>query len=297
MKLLIISGPTATGKTALAVKLAKKYNGEIISADSRQIFQEINIGVGKDHPKGTPIHLIDIITPKESFSANQYRLIVQKVIYDIHSRGKLPILVGCTGFYIDAIINPRPTFDVKPNPLLRSILDHLPLAFLQLLLGLIDFKTFKLLNNSDKHNPYRLIRKIEVKLSPSIRNFQLNIINYDYLHLSLTAPNSYLYQRIDARVDERIKIGHLDELNSLLKKYSWSDPGLKVSAYSSLRPYIEKKSDLNSCLQKWKYAEHRDARHQKTWFKRLVNVTFYDISRPSQSSKIEKHIDQWYNKS
>lgn len=302
-KLLIISGPTATGKTDLAVKLAQKYHGELISADSRQIYKDLNIGVGKDHPANTPIHLIDVISPRLAFSASQFRLLALSAISDIHSRGKLPILVGCTGFYIDAIINPHPTFSVKPNKILRFFLNHLNINLLQLILRLLDFQTFNSLNHSDLFNPRRLIRKIEIKLSSSlIRNYKvlegdkLEIKNYNILHLSLTAANSILYQRIDTRVENRLKIGHLDELKSLLKNYSWSDPGLKVSAYASFRPYFQNKSTLDACVQRWKYAEHRDARHQETWFKNQPNPIFLDVSKPINYPKIHTIIDKWYNK-
>ena len=122
-KLLIISGPTASGKTALAVKLAKKYNGEIISADSRQIYKHLDIGTGKDHPKDVKIHLIDLIDPGQSFSVAQYRKLALAKISEIQAKNKLPILVGCSGFYIDAVVSPKyDTFTIKPNYLLRTIL-------------------------------------------------------------------------------------------------------------------------------------------------------------------------------
>jgi len=114
-KLLIISGPTATGKTALAVKIAKKFNGELISADSRQIYRGMDIGTGKDHSQNVTIHLIDIINPNQSFSVAQYRQLALEKISEIQSQNKLPIIVGGSGQYIDSIINPQPTFSVKPK--------------------------------------------------------------------------------------------------------------------------------------------------------------------------------------
>ena len=119
-KILIISGPTATGKTNIAIKLAKKFNGELISADSRQIYKGMDIGTGKDHPKNIKINLIDIINPNESFSVAQYRELALKSIDNIFSKGKLPIIVGGTGQYVESIINPRETFDIKPNYFLNN---------------------------------------------------------------------------------------------------------------------------------------------------------------------------------
>jgi tRNA dimethylallyltransferase len=300
-KLLVISGPTATGKTALAVKFAKEYNGELISADSRQIYQGLDIGVGKDHPAGTPIHLIDLITPDQSFSVAGYRQLAIKVIADLHGQNKLPILVGCSGFYIDSVINPNySTFSVKPNFALRFVLNHLPVSIVKLTLKIIDRKTFEQLNNSDINNPLRLIRKIEIKLSPRSQKFSVHSKGkkgegLDVLHLSLTAPNQFLYSRIDLRVEERLKMGHLNELNNLLKIYNWSDPGLKVSAYSSFNDFLNNKISLPEAVQKWKFLEHRDSRRQKTWFKKRSSTTFIDISNPFSSKKAGSLVQRWYN--
>jgi tRNA dimethylallyltransferase len=265
-QLLIISGPTATGKTDLAVSLAKRFNGELISADSRQIYKGMDIGTGKDHPKDIPLHLIDIINPNQSFSVAQYRRLAIEKINEVHSRGKLPILIGCSGFYIDSVINPNySTFSIKPNFPLRSILHHLPTSLLQQILKIIDGYAFSNLNNSDLHNPIRLIRKIELN---TYRCFHPSLlregqgVSFDYLHLSLTAPNDFLYARIDKRVDNRLKLGHLDELNRLLTSNKWTNTGLQVSAYKSFKDYFNKKGTLAGSIQKWKYLEHRDARRQ-----------------------------------
>lgn len=297
-KLLIISGPTATGKTAMAVKLAKKLNGELISADSRQLYRDLEIGVGKDHPHGTPIHLIDLINPDTSYSVALYRQQALNVIRKLQQQNKLPILVGCSGFYIDSIINSNyNTFSVKPIIFLRKIFNLLPLSVMQIILRLISPVTYKNLNNSDLHNPIRLIRKIEILASPHPSQINQKKINFDTLHISLTAPSYFLYQRIDQRVEERLKIGHLVELTNLLKKYKWSDPGLKISAYKCFQPYFSKKESLSYCIQKWKYSEHRDARRQKTWFKKIRQAKIIDISKPFSVRKASEIVQRWYNKS
>jgi tRNA dimethylallyltransferase len=297
LKLLIISGPTATGKTTLAIKLAKKFNGELISADSRQIYRGMDIGTGKDHPKDVKINLIDIINPDQTFSVEQYRQLALEKISEIHSKNKLPIIVGGTGQYIDSITNPQPTFSIKPNKVLRFFLNHFPLKFLQLTLRLLDFKTFKLLNNSDLHNPRRLVRKIEIKFFlKNIKNLKLKIKNYDTLHVSLTAPNDYLYSRIDQRVESRLKLGLIGEIKNLLKKYKWSDPGLNCLAY---KEFV--RADLVSVPQKlidiWRFHEHAYARRQKTWFKKIPGILFFDITLPGFEAKIIKQFGKWYNNS
>jgi len=296
-KLLIISGPTASGKTNLAVKLAKKFNGELISADSRQVYRSLDIGVGKDHPKDLAIHLIDLIEPNQTFSVSQFRKLALEKISEVQTKNKLPILVGCSGFYIDAVINPNyNTFSVKPKILLRKILFKLPVNVLQFILKIINKNTFLKLNNSDRNNPLRLVRKIEIKLStPQAPLFQGGVSEgrggFDCLHLSLTAPKPYLYDRIDARVESRLNLGHIKELKSLLKKYKWSDPGLKISAYK----VFNSTDTIDQIKQKWKFAEHRDARRQLTWFKKYTHGFFIDISKPNFVSKVNKIVVKWYN--
>ena len=318
-KILIISGATATGKTDLAVELAKKYNGELVSTDSCQIYKGLNIGTGKDQPDETPIHLVDLINPDQKFSVAQFQQAGLEVINKLHSQNKLPILVGCSGFYLDSLINPNyDTFSIKPNKIWRFISTKLSVKTLQKIYRFLDSQGFSKLNHSDINNHYRLTRKIEIKLSQkntkksllSKRDLgRLGTEGFNILHISLTAPLDFLYDRIDKRVQKRIDIGFFDEIKNLLKKYSWNDPGLQIAAYQCLKPYFENKSKLpalsreglreglNSCLQKWKYAEHSDARRQSTYLKSRYKDTaqFFDITSPGFKNQIFKKVSKWYN--
>jgi len=296
-KILIISGPTATGKTNLALKLAKKFNGQLISADSRQIYQGLDIGTGKDHPKKIKIHLIDLITPNKSFSVAQYQKLAFKKIADLHAKNKLPIVVGGTGQYIDSIINPnKSTYFIKPNNFLRFFLNNLPTSTLQKLYKLFDKNNFESLNNSEKHNPHRLIRKIEIKLSPARnKDCNLKIEDFNILHLSLTAATPFLYPRIDSRVQKRLDLGLLNEIEKLLTKYSWKDPGLDTLAYKQFKNYLNKKSSLSDSIKKWTFDEHAYARRQITWFKKQKNINFIDISKPDYLAKTFSKVNKWYN--
>lgn len=295
-KLLVISGPTATGKTALAIQISKIIPSELISADSRQVYVGLDIGVGKDHPVDTPIHGIDLITPNKIYSVAEFQRYSFQKIAEIQSRDHLPIVVGCTGFYINSILkNNYQTFHIKPNYFLRFFLDRCPIKVLQFILKLLDSKVLSALNNSDINNPRRLIRKIEIKLSgnkvtPVLskkgEGGRLNIF-----HISLTAPNTFLYPRIDARVEDRLKLGHLKELDTLLKKYKWTDPGLKVSAYASF-----KNRQFSESIKKWKFAEHHDAQHQKTYFKAIKEAKFIDISKPDYQTKAIRLVNQFVKK-
>ncbi len=296
-KLLVISGPTATGKTDLAVKIAKKYNGELVSGDSCQIYKGMDIGTGKDQPQDTPIHLIDLVTPDKKFSVADFQKIGLETIKEIQSRGKLPILVGCSGFYIDSLINPNyNTFSIKPNKFLRFIFKYLSLNTLQKIYKFLDKDGFSKLNNSDINNHYRLTRKIEIKIFKKDTKYLIPDTKYNILHVSLTAPLDFLYQRIDTRVNKRMEIGFLNEIKNLLKKYKWSDPGMQIAAYQCLKPYLMKTSPLSSCLQSWSYAEHSDARRQTCWFKTKSKANYFDITKNKYEENIFKQVDKWYNK-
>ncbi len=297
-KILIISGPTATGKTDLAVKLAKKYNGELISADSRQIYRGMDIGTGKDQPQGLNLHLLDLINPDESFSVAQFQSLALQKISDIQSKGKLPIIVGGTGLYLESIINPdKSTYSIKPNNFLRFFLNRLSTPLLQKIYQFLDQKSFDSLNNSERHNPHRLIRKIEIKLSNrnASNRASTNKNNFNILHLSLTAPNDFLYQRIDTRVDKRLKLGLLNEIKKILKKYSWSDPGLNTLAYKEFKDYFLGNSTLTQTQKKWAFDEHAYARRQKTWFKKQKNLQFIDITDPNFPKTAFELFQKWYN--
>ncbi|MFA5025632.1 MAG: tRNA (adenosine(37)-N6)-dimethylallyltransferase MiaA [Candidatus Shapirobacteria bacterium] len=306
-KILIISGPTATGKTDLAIKFAKKFNGVLISADSRQIYRDMDIGTGKDHPKSFKINLVDLITPDLSFSVAQYQKLALQKITEIHSQNKLPIIVGGTGQYIDSIVNPnKSTYSIRPNIFLRFFLNKLSTSTLQKIYRILDKKTFNSLNNSEKHNPHRLTRKIEIKLS-TIKNIaplpQGGVPEgrggFNILHLSLTAPTSFLYPRIDSRVQKRLDTGLLDEIKNLLTKYSWSDPGLNTLAYKEFKDYFNKSAGTASLLKEtqkiWAFDEHSYARRQITWFKKQKEIHFIDITELNHVDHTIDVVKKWYN--
>jgi len=285
--------------------LAKQFNGELISADSRQIYQGLDIGTGKDHPHHIKIHLIDLITPNQSFSVAQYQKLAFQEISKIHQKNKLPIIVGGTGQYIDSLVNPdKSTYAIKPNNFLRFFLNKLPTPFIQKIYRILDKKSFESLNNSEKHNPHRLIRKIEIKLNlifnekislPSLSKERVGV-DWNFLHLSLTAPTSFLYPRIDARVQKRLELGLLDEIKNIIKKYPWSSPGLNTLAYKEFQDCFVAGAPLAGAQQRWLFNEHAYARRQKTWFKKRKNIQLIDISEPKSLGLANELVRKWYNK-
>lgn len=194
-KLLVICGTTATGKTALAAKLTKQFNGELISADSRQVYRGNDLETNKERPD-VPIWLYDVVDPGEEFSVAHWLKLARVAVGDILRRGKLPIVVGGSGLYIHALIHPFETVDIPPDENFRK--RNLTLQELQ------HMTPRGSMNDSDWNNPRRLIRKIEIAKSPVKKNI---FLPYDALIIGLTAPLPVLYKRIDDHVQERIRAG------------------------------------------------------------------------------------------
>lgn len=301
MKLLVICGPTATGKTALAFALAKQFNGELVSADSRQVYRGMDIGTGKEKDPEIPTWYIDLVNPDEAFSVAHFRKLATQAIADIHKRGKLPIVVGGTGLYIQSLLAPLETADVPPNTVLRKELDSLPLVELQKRLQKEDTQTWEQLNNSDKNNPRRLMRKIEIVPSHSNSNLRSTIHDlpsYDVLIIGLTAPTSVLYERIDLRVEERVAMGVEEEIKALLDAgYSWDLPSMNTLGYKEWKDFLsaipapEPESRLLAVKQ-WKFDEHAYARRQMTWFKKMNGIEWFTI--PVQADGIGTRVSSWY---
>lgn len=252
-KLLIIIGPTATGKTALAISAAKKLNGEIISADSRQVYRGLDIVTGKDKEEygGVPVWGIDLVDPDYNFNVSDYVDYARAKTREIQNRGKLPIVVGGTVLYIKALLEPFETINVPPNEKLRKELYKLSVEELQKKLG------ENRMNESDFRNPRRLIRAIEIKESKQMPD-QVRHDTFDTTIISLTAPLDYLYGRINKRVDERIQAGASEEYQKLLEKYSPTLPSMSAIGYK----------DQNAEL--WKLHEHQYAKRQVTFIKKFL---------------------------
>lgn len=321
--LLIICGPTATGKTDLALSLAKEHNGELISADSRQVFRGMDIGTGKDiHPsqklqvksqksetdkqkisigyrekEGVPVWLVDMVDPDYSFHVADYVTAAHIAIDDIVGRGKLPILVGGTGFYIQSVLSPPETLRIPDNPELRRRLDPMETIELQKELQQVDYQRWEQMNHSDRQNPRRLIRAIEVALSPSGKGVLQHapILNkWQVLHIGLTAPLNDLYARIDARVAKRYADGMVDEITSLLAKgYRWHLPSFSACGYDIWQPCFEGTRSVEEVLTLWKQEEHAYAKRQLTWFKKESDIHWFDITTSSYQEHIRKTVAAW----
>jgi len=276
-KLIIITGPTASGKSELGIKLAKKFNGEIVSADSRQIYWGMDIGTGKtQNQESIPHHGIDIADPAEEFTVAQYQKFAVEKIQEIHTRGKTPFLVGGTGLYIQSIVDNLEIPKVPPSKALREKLEKKSEKELWEDLQRMDPKTAETL---DSKNKQRLIRALEVKLLSGISFVSAKKIKepyFDNLQIAIKIPREKLYKNIDRRVEQMIEQGLEEEVKSLSEELSQKIPEEKIWSLSSLsgigyfefKKYFENKIDLEEVVRLIKLHSRQYARRQMTWFKR-----------------------------
>lgn len=308
-RLLVIYGPTVTGKTTLAIKIAKKLDGEIISADSRQIYRGLDIGTGKVDFKskaekhngywivdGVKIFGFDVTNPGSKFSALDYLKYARKQIVSISKQGKLPIVAGGTGFYIKALLQGLETAGIKSDLKLRKKLDNLPPEQLLQILSKINKKKAQHMNKSDQQNPRRLIRAIEVEdAAQKLDTTDLNKpISADTIVTGLTASNDYLYKKADRWLEERLNQGLLEEVENLqqLVKPEWLiSLGLEYKWTTLL---LEGKFSKQEAVNRLKGDIHDFIRRQKTWFFQFKEITIYDITNKLEMELLEKTISFWY---
>lgn len=292
-RLLIICGPTATGKTNLGIYLAKKFNGEIVSADSRHVYKGLDIITGKDVPKDVPIHLIDLVEPDYIFNVGQYRRLALKVIKKIERSGKLPIIVGGTGLYIRSILRPLEKINILPNEKLRKELASQTKQQLQRKVSRLNPDWWGKANYSDQNNPRRLIRAIEIAKSREKKH--MDFTTFDYLIIGLTASKDYINKKIDQRVEERLKMGARAEAKNILKKFKNPNlPAITSTGIKQLKEYIEGKASQEEAVKRWKIAEYQYAKRQMTWFRKEEDIHWFDKNDPLYLSKIEKTVREWY---
>ncbi|OGY42188.1 MAG: tRNA (adenosine(37)-N6)-dimethylallyltransferase MiaA [Candidatus Buchananbacteria bacterium RBG_13_36_9] len=288
-KILVIVGPTASGKTSLSIKLAKKFNGEVISADSRQVYKGMDLGTGKVTKKemqGIKHYLLDVASPKSRFSAGQFVKLGEKAVKQILAKGKLPIVCGGTGFYIDALLYGLPVA-VAPDWKLRQRLEKLSASQLLNKLKRVDAKRAK---NIDPHNKRRLIRALEIALKtgapvpPPTR-----ILKYDVLKIGVKRDKKELRKRIHERLLIRMKQGMVKEIEKLHKQgVSWQkldDFGLE---YRFIARYLKEELSKEEMLVQLETAIWHYAKRQMTWFKRNKEINW-----DNNIKKIEKLVKKW----
>jgi tRNA dimethylallyltransferase len=271
-RLLVLVGPTAVGKTSLSLQLARHFNGEIVSADSRLFYRGMDIGTAKPtagERQAIPHHLIDICDPDETLSLGQYQRLAYRTIDEILSRGRLPILVGGTGQYVWAVVEGWGIPEVAPRPALRAALEKLGEAELGRWLAALDPMAA---GRIDSRNVRRVIRALEVTVVTGRPISELQRKQpppYDIRILGLLRDRGSLYARIDQRVDTMMADGLADELRRLREAgYGPELPPMSGLGYRQLQDYLDGKLSLDAAVERIKFETHRFARQQATWFRR-----------------------------
>ncbi len=294
-KILVILGPTATGKTSLSIELAKKFNGEVISADSRQVYKGLNLGTGKVTKKemsGIPHYLLDVADPKKQFAVTDFVTLAEKAINDIISRGKLPIICGGTGLYIDMLVNGTTLPEVPPNQKLRAQLEKKSALQLFVMLKKLDPSRAKTI---DQNNPVRLIRAIEIaKALGKVPKLKTVKSNYTVLKIGLDMDDKILKSRIATRLKERLKKGMLREATNLHKKgLSWKRMGELGLEYREMAKLLTKKTtraqfETDLFIDSWHYAKR-----QRTWFRRDQKIVWINPLKKSEVVKVKKLVREF----
>ncbi len=288
--LVVVLGPTASGKSALGIELARRFHGEIVSADSRQVYRGLDIGTAKVTPQEqalAPHHLLDVADPCEVYTVARFQQEAIAAINGILARGALPLLVGGSPHYIQAVVDHLQIPHIKPQPELRAQLEARPLADLLLQLAELDPQSAA---SIDRNNPRRVIRALEVCLvsgQPFSQQRGAAEPLYSSLLLGINWPREVLYARIDARVDERLQQGMVEETRYLLAQgvsYERLDSlGLEYRYISRLlRGEFASDAEM---AQRLKYAIHDFTRRQLSWFrkdKRIVWLEGMDVERASE---------------
>lgn len=297
-----VVGPTASGKTALAAELALKLNGEVISADSMQIYRRMDIATAKPEPsetKGVRHHLIDIAEPGESFSVARFCELARDAVEDIRGRGKLPVIAGGTGLYVDSLLNNTQFRETEADPALRAeITAELEEKGVDSMLGLIrSFDPESADRLGVERNPKRIVRCIEVYRSTGIAPTEVNKQQsgvespYRAVKIGLSAADrEYLYERINRRVDIMLDKGLLDEARAFYSG-DFGDTASAAIGYKELLPYIRGELPLEICIANLKRATRRYAKRQLTWFGRDKAINWFNIDELSFDDILSRSLD------
>lgn len=277
-KILVIVGPTASGKSQLAWKLAKKYNGEIISADSRQVYLGMDIGTGKEK---SPQHLVDVASPTRDYNVSHFVRDAKKAIADITARGKLPIIVGGTGFWIDALVYDWKLPDVKPDSKLRARLEKLPVEKLFVRLQRLDPQRARTI---DRQNSRRLMRALEIAQSGTPSHpppYRKGEVQEGVFWFGIKIPQPELDHRIMKRLKQWLEQGLVEEVRKLhARGVSWKRIDQLGLDYRTVARYVRGEIDYDTMVEQTYRAIRRYSKRQMTWFKRNRAINW--IAAPSE---------------
>ena len=298
----VLAGPTASGKTALSIRLAKEHNCEIICMDSMQIYRGMTIGTAKPTPEemeGIPHHMVDVANPGEAFSVAMYQKMAEGAMADIIARGKQPLLVGGTGLYLRALRHPMAMGMVTGDDKIREELERQSEQTdgrykLHQRLSEVDPETAARLHVNDVRRVVRALEVYQLTGVPFSRQPQVETdAPYQYRVASLTMDRAILYQRIEKRVDMMMEAGLMDEVRSLLESGVPADAqALKGLGYKELIPYLRGECSLDEAVYELKLGTRHYAKRQLTWMRREENVLWVDSLQPDAYTRLEN----WFTK-
>ena len=294
-KVIVIAGPTASGKTALSIELAKKVNGEIISCDSMQIYKEMDIGtakVTKEEMQGLKHYLIDIIPPTERYTVSNFKKDSEAAIEEILAKGKVPIVVGGTGLYVNSLIYgieyTDMEFDLKyREELMQKAETEEGLKELYNKAYNIDNKAMEKISPNDKK---RIVRVLEIYKATGKTKTELEILSrekgvkYDFKKFAINMDREKLYNRINLRVDIMLKQGLVEEVKNIYEKYDEYPTAMQALGYKEVVEYLEEKTTYEEMVEKIKQETRRYAKRQLTWFKKNNDYIWLDSNNGIQNN-------------
>ena len=296
-KVIVICGPTASGKTALSIELAKKINGEIVSCDSMQIYKEMDIGTAKptlEEMQGIKHYMIGIISPNERYSVADYKKDAKKAIREILNKGKVPIVVGGTGLYIDSLIYEIEYQDIEFDKEYREHLEkevkEKGIEELYNEAKEIDPQAIEKISKNDKK---RILRILEIyhatgeNKTEQERKSRQKEVEYDYKVYALNMDREKLYDRINKRVDKMIEEGLIQEVEKIYKKYNDFPTAMQGLGYKEVVEYLEGKLTKEEMIEKIKQETRRYAKRQLTWFRKNKQTIWLDVGKNTIQNNIE----------
>lgn len=299
--LIVILGPTGVGKTALAIQVARPLGGEIVSADSRQVYRWMDIGTAKPTPAqraAVPHHLVDIVAPDEDFSLAHFCDLARAALEAITARGRLPLLVGGTGQYLAAILEGWQVPRVPPQPALRARLRQEAQAqgsaALHERLQKVDPAAAAKISPNNLRRIVRALEVYEVSGAPISEQQGRHPPPYNIFCVGLTMERPELYRRVDQRAEEMVRQGLLAEIHTLLERgYGWELPAMSGLGYRQFRPYLAGECSLEEALTQLQHDTHAFIRHQYTWFRRLQVDRWFDAGRPEELDAVRPTVQTW----
>ena len=293
-KVIVICGPTASGKTSLGVELAKKINGEIVSCDSMQIYKDMTIGTAKptlEEMQGIKHYLIDFVSPEKRYSVAEFKKDATNAIEEILAKGKIPILVGGTGLYIDSLIYGIEYNDIKIDERYRKELELLVeekgLEFLYEKAVEIDKEAMEKISPNDKK---RIMRVLEIYKETGKTKTQQEIesrrkeVKYDFKIFAINMDRQILYDRINNRVDLMLKNGLIEEVKNILRKYKTFPTAMQGLGYKEVVKYLDGEVTYEKMCENIKMKTRRYAKRQLTWFRKNKETTWIDGTNNMQNN-------------